>query len=234
MKIHAVAQGTEQWRKLRAGIPTASNFSRIMTLGKKKSSSQEGYMNDLLAERMLGRPWDGYKSQAMEDGNRFESHAVAAYEFAHDVTTYKVGFVTTDDGRIGCSPDRFVEEHPDEMVECKAPANPAIHVAYLRAAAGASDEYKVQLMGQLWVCEKARVKIISYFAGMPDAVFTVERDDKYIKELAAFVRAFSVRLEDQAEEFRNRGWIRTKDAEYQSGPEWITEADLEWAKSRTL
>jgi hypothetical protein len=31
MKIHNCTQGTEEWRKLRAGIPTASEFHKIIT-----------------------------------------------------------------------------------------------------------------------------------------------------------------------------------------------------------
>ena len=226
-----IVQGTSQWAAIRAGIPTASCFSKIMTPGKRKSSSQEGYMNQLLAERMLGRPIDGYRSQPMEDGNRFEENAVAAYEFAHGVTTYRVGFVLTDDRKIGCSPDRFIEEKPDRALEAKAPSNPAIHVSYLRASTGAMEEYICQLMGQLWTCEKEHVDIISFFAGMPDATFSVSRDEAFIKELAAHVRSFSNRLEELSADFEARGWIKphlsADNSDLEDSRAWITQEDAD-------
>jgi hypothetical protein len=205
-----IVQGTSAWAALRAGIPTTSMFSKIMTPGKKKSESQDAYLNHLIAERMLGRPIDGFQSQAMAEGSRSESNAVAAYEFQHNVTTEKVGFVLSDDGLIGCSPDRWIIEHPRRGLEVKAPGSPAIHVAYLRSATGASKEYIVQLMGQCWLCEKDEVEIISFFPGMPNALFRIQRDESFIKELSAHVREFSARLEEMSADFVRRGWMKPR------------------------
>jgi hypothetical protein len=168
-------------------------------------------MNHLLAERILGRPIDGFKSQWMQRGNEFEDRAVASYELDRDCETERVGFVTSDDGRVGCSPDRFiVRSDPRRLLECKAPTLPN-HVGYLRAKTGAMSEYKIQLMGQLWVCEAAAVDIISYHPDPPrpaqNAVFTVVRDDLFIEKIARKIRAFSDRLEEITSDFRSRGWI---------------------------
>lgn len=243
MIIHQVAQGTNEWLALRAGIPTASLFDNIMTSGGKKSRPQEStsadaYMNHLLAERIKGESIDGFKSQWMSRGNEFEARAVASYELDNDCECEKVGFVTTDDGKIGCSPDRFVirEGQNRRLLEAKAPTLPN-HVGYLRAVTGAMSAYKVQLMGQLWVCEAESVDIISYHPDIPkeaqNAVFRVERDDAFIKELAAHVRAFSNRLEYLAEDFKARGWIKPPvPAEDRTGAEWITDEDVAWAANR--
>jgi hypothetical protein len=207
------------------GIPTASQFDSIMTPGKKKSESADKYMQHLLAERILGKPIDGFKSRYMELGNEYESRAIASYELANDCDTYRVGFVTTEDGRIGCSPDRFIVDSPDGMVEAKAPS-PAVHVSYLMAATGASKEYKVQVQAELWLCEKDWNDIISYCPGFPDAQYRVYRDEEFITELAAHVRAFSARLEDTAESFRARGWIKAAELAPQYGSEFISDDDL--------
>ena len=53
MIIHECVQGTTEWLQLRSGIPTASNFEKILTKSGKKSASQERYMFALLAERMM-------------------------------------------------------------------------------------------------------------------------------------------------------------------------------------
>jgi hypothetical protein len=223
-----VSQGTKKWLELRRGIPTASCFDKIITPAGKPSSSTEGYLNLMLAERIMRSPVDGYTSKYMADGNTFEDNAVAAYEFANDCETGRMGFVTTDDGLIGCSPDRFIIGEPRGMLECKAPSAP-VHVSYLRAATGASKEYKVQLQGELWVCERDWVDIISYHPDMPDALFRVYRDEPYIKEMEAQVRAFSMRLEEMTADFRGRGWI--KDAPEVPGDEslWLTQDDIDAA-----
>lgn len=231
MTIHQVAQGTKAWMDLRAGIPTASRFDDIITPGGERSSSQPRYMNHLLAERIMGQPIDGFQSQAMADGNSFEDRAVAAYELENDCETERIGFVTIDDGKIGCSPDRWIVGNDKGMVEAKSPT-PAIHVSYLLAATGASQKYKVQLQGQLWVCEREWVDIVAYCPGMPTVTFRVSRDEEYIKELAAHVRAFSGQLEEKAEQFRERGWIKEREI---AEPQDVTglgvsDEDLLWMK----
>jgi hypothetical protein len=192
-------------------------FDKIMTSGGKKgerkaSTQATAYFHHLLAERVVGAPIDGFKSQWMERGSELEHRAVASYELAHECETERIGFVTTDDGRIGCSPDRFIVGRDDEALEIKAPTA-AVHMSYLLASEGASQEYKVQLQGQLWVCEKQAVTIVSFYPGMPNAEFRMERDEEFIKDLAAYVRAFSGRLEDKVAEFTERGWIKAEEEE---------------------
>ena len=228
MIVHDVAQGTSKWMALRAGIPTASCFDKIITPGGKKSESAAKYMAHLLAERILGRPIDGFKSAAMENGTENEDSAIAAYEMENDCETYRIGFVTTDDGRIGCSPDRGIVGDPRTLVEAKSPDSPAVMVSYLLSSVGASKEYKCQLQGQLWVCEKDQVDIVAYSAGFPKVIFRATRDEVFIKEMAAHVRAFSCQLEEKAADFAERGWIKppsdTPDEEYDGLG--VSEADL--------
>ncbi len=119
------------------------------------------------------------------------------------------------------------------MVQAKAPGRVDIHIAYLRHAAGAADEYKVQVQGELWVCEKAWNHVISYYPGLPDAEFRMERDDDFITDLAAHVRAFSGLLEEKAEDFKSRGWIRPKEETAEAEP-FLTKQDIEWALGREL
>lgn len=234
MIIHSVAQGTTPWLQLRAGRPTASMFDNIVTPSGNKSESRHKYMQHLLAERILRQPIEGFKSKAMELGNEYESRAIAAYELANDCETYQVGFVTTDNGLAGCSPDRFIVDQPDGMVEAKAPNQPSIHVSYLLAAAGASKEYKVQLQSELWVCEKQFVDIISYHAGFPDAIFRVNRDEDFIGKLAKAIKEFAEELEALSATCRERGWI--KDPEPPSDPEpdntFLTADDIQFALDR--
>lgn len=213
MIVHNVSQGTDAWRELRAGIPTASAFDRIMTPGGKDgkpklSESRQGYLCHLLAERILHQPLEAdFQSEDMARGNEFEAQAVAAYEFQNDCETVRVGFVTNFDGMVGCSPDRFIVTQPAGALEIKCP-KAATHVGYMLAAQGAGKKYQIQVQGQLWVCEREWVDIMSYHPGMPEAQYRVYRDEEFIKELAAHVLSFARELEDKSGEFAEKGWIK--------------------------
>lgn len=138
--IQGVDQGGDAWLRIRLGIPTASNFHRIVTRVKCELSAQaKDYALQLVAERLLRSPTEtagGF--HWMERGKELEAHAVRQYEFANDVTTVPVTFITTDDGRIGCSPDRLVAGDKAAAklgLEVKCPS-PPVHLEYLAAAAG--------------------------------------------------------------------------------------------------
>ena len=52
MIIHPAEQGTPEWTQARLGIPTSSNFDRIVTPGGKATTGDRriNYMRKLLAE----------------------------------------------------------------------------------------------------------------------------------------------------------------------------------------
>ena len=45
-------QGSEEWLAARLGKPSASSFSKLITQTGKPSSSADGYINELIAERL--------------------------------------------------------------------------------------------------------------------------------------------------------------------------------------
>ncbi len=108
MIIHNVQQGSPEWLTLRSGIPTASRFSDIITKSGKPSQSSERYMYTLLAERLMGHPIAEHMSMWQQRGSQLEADAIRFYELQVDADTEPIGFVTSDDGRYGASPDRFV------------------------------------------------------------------------------------------------------------------------------
>ena len=203
--LHECVQGTTEWLELRAGIPTASNFKKILTPGGKVSTQAEKYMWRLLAERLLGRPLDEeyqFKSEAMKKGSETEAEAVAYYEFQHDVETTAVGFVTNSSRTIGCSPDRFVGEKGMAQFKCPLPET---HVGYLLKKA-VDAEYYPQVQGEMWIARREWNDVVSYFPGMPSAMIHVPRDEDYIKLLDSTVTTFSLELERQWALMVEQGW----------------------------
>lgn len=228
MIVHDCIQGTREWLNLRAGVPTSSEFSRILTPKGALSKSADGYMHELLAERILHEPLSKAVTMWMQRGSEHEAEAVAYYEMARGVDTVPVGFCTNDAGTVGASPDRLVGE--DGLLEIKVPA-PGTHVGYLLAAAGAGDEYRIQTQGQLWITGRQWVDIMSYNPGMPEALVRFERDEAFIATLSAAVMAFVEVLETASSRFRELGWI--KDPEPVQSEDYgglgITDEDAAWA-----
>jgi hypothetical protein len=203
MILHHIEQGSPEWIAVRLGIPTASEFHRIVTPGGKLSSQADDYAHRLIAERLLNRQLDSLEHlEWVSRGKEMEPEAVAAYEFSTNIATGSIGFITTDDGLIGCSPDRLAGENG--LLEIKCPA-PNTHIGYLLAGPG--DKYKPQVQGQLYVSEREFVDLWSYHPEMPPIRIRTERDDAYIELLATALRQFNERLAMMMETVRARGYF---------------------------
>lgn len=212
MILHDVKQNSEEWLKLRAGIPTSSEFDKIITPGGKPSSSASNYCNKLLVEVMLGRPLIGTTMPWMERGKVMEAEAVKYYEFQRDVKTVPVGFITTDDGRVGASPDRLVGDKG--LLEIKCPTDEtqskylAAHIdALLGSATGVAEAYKVQCQGQLWVAQREWSDIEAYYPGLPEAITRVNRDEKFINDMSCEVYRFVAMFDDRLARLKAAGFL---------------------------
>lgn len=186
MIVHECTQGSKEWMRLRSGIPTASEFSRILTPKGKPSAQAKGYRRELLAEMLMGRPLEGPKMPWMERGNILEADAVAYYEFERDVDTKRIGFITNDAGTAGASPDRLVTTK--RLLETKCPS-PQVHIGYLMYR-DVDDEYRCQLQGQLHIAEAEIVDICAFHPDMPGVIVEVPRDEPYIKLLSDALNLF--------------------------------------------
>jgi len=207
MKIHRVDQGTAEWKNLRLGIPTASWFHTIITPGGKPSENRERkkYIYRLAAERLLRQPMpDNFVNGWMERGNDLEAAAVRAFAKKAKVELADGGFVTTDDGRFGCSPDRLVIEKGKvtEGVEVKVPS-PWVHLANL--CDGPGDKYRPQVQGQLLIGEFEAVHFYSWNPNLPERHIVTMRDDKYIRTLESLLDLFCEEVEQTVDFVLRKG-----------------------------
>lgn len=184
-KYHEMMQGSDAWDTIRLGKPTASEFKKIITPEGKTSTQWRGYARLLIAELILKRQVNNAiaDSSWMQRGKELEGQAVLEYEAHRNVDTQFIGFVTTDDDKVGCSPDRLVGG--DGLLELKCPA-PQTQVAYLLDEE-VSKEYKPQLQGQLFVTGREWVDIFSYHPELPFNIVRVTRDDVYIRSLESLL-----------------------------------------------
>lgn len=179
MKVYHVKQGTPEWAELRRGRPTASEFGKIVTPTGKLSEQARKYAHLLVAEELLGRSLISLDElEWVARGKELEPDAATLYEFERDIDTQPIGFIATDDGLIGASPDRLIGN--GGLLEIKCPA-PQTHVGYM--IDGFNKLYKPQVQGQLLVSEHEWADWMSYCPLLQPVVERVYRDEPYIKLL---------------------------------------------------
>lgn len=185
---HDVEQYSDAWQQLRIGIPTASQFSKIITPGGKKSEQFKAYAYHLIAELYMKRPIDTYTSEHMQRGSDLEPEAANYYEMEKNVETRKIGFVTDDKKHMGCSPDRLVGN--DGLIEIKCP-KPNTMIQYF-IEENIEDKYKPQIQGQLLISEREWVDIVSYHPDLLDTniIMRVKRDDVFCICLGKYLDDF--------------------------------------------
>lgn len=194
MKIVQCTQGKTDWLQARCGLPTASEFDSLVTpLWKARTGEgPENYLLKKVAERVMGYPMESFFGGAMEQGALLESEAIPFYEGVFGVEIQRVGFCTTDDGRIGCSPDGLIGD--DNGIEIKCP-EPHTHVKYLLGGVVPKD-YVAQVQGAVYVTGRPRWTFLSYSRFFPPLIVHVERDpiaqEALDKALKSFLAQFDI------------------------------------------
>lgn len=196
MRVIECDQYSPEWWEVRCGIPTASRASNIITPAKGDLSKSAGaYADELIGDRYDSAygQCDDYQSAAMRNGSMMEPEARRIYEFEMDLDVREVGFVTTDDGRAGCSPDGLVGD--DGGCEIKSPTH-KVHVGYLLDG-GLPLAYKPQVHWSLVVTGRKWWEFWSYARGMPSLRVRVEPDD-YTNRVREAMTAFCDMLDERA------------------------------------
>ena len=176
MKLFTMPQYSAEWWEVRRGIPTASEFGRIITPKKGElATAHDTYINELIAARVALDPsfiTDRPMTRDMAAGRDMEPEARKWYEMERE-SVLQVGFCTTDDGRFGCSPDGLVGD--DGALELKCPTL-ATHIGYLRDGELPS-EYRAQVHGHLIVTGRQWCDFVSYAPGLPAFILRVVPDE---------------------------------------------------------
>lgn len=192
-------QGSVDWMLARAGIPTASEFGNLVsdTFEVRKGEMPKTYVAKKLAEAWLGGPLAEFNTFDMDQGKILEEEALPWYEFETGTKVRRVGLITTDDGRVGCSPDGLadVELQPGEPptgIEIKCPRVDT-HIRYLLNG-GMPKEYGPQVHGSMYVTGAQWWEFVSYSRKLPKIHLPIGRDEKIQRAvgeaLAAFLAAF--------------------------------------------
>lgn len=204
MKLYRVEQGSSSWYKHRLGIPTSSNFHKIVTPKGEPSKQAVTYLYRLVCERLLNETMDdeiGFVKW-VQHGKEQEPYAVKQFEFVNEVELEPGGFITTNDGRLGASPDRIFKGHK-ESLEIKSPA-PWTQLKYLLE--GPDDAYIAQTQGHLLVGDELEAThFYSYNPRTPPFHKVILRDHRFQNVLASALNSFCDILDQQTERARALG-----------------------------
>jgi len=184
-------QGTPQWYTIRCGVPTASNFDKIITSKGEPSKQARKYLYKTAGESLTEVPEETYQNQAMIRGIEMEDEARSLYELITGTTVKKVGFCLNDKG-AGCSPDGLVGD--DGGIQIKCPSI-AVHVGYLLDGKLPTDYFQ-QVQGEMYVTDRKWWDFVSYYPGLRPLIIRVERDEEFIKKLHNELNKFCKDLKD--------------------------------------
>lgn len=204
-----VEQGSIEWFKMRSGIPTASEFDKIMTpKTMKPAEARWKYGCRLVAEHILNWQAESLDQiKHIQEGKANEPYAVGYLEVVQEIKTTPVGFVRTNDLRFGASPDRVFgisadRGHVNGVLEIKSPTIPK-QMEYLLL--GHDDAYRCQVQGQLWVAEADKAIFCAHNPRTPAYVVETGRDEAFLVKLEDCLERFSDELSELMERAKSLG-----------------------------
>lgn len=190
-----VVQGTDEWKLLKAGMFSSSNFSKLM--GSKTKSERHTYLHEILSERITDIPSEErYYDKAMKRGNKLEPRARALHGLKIGEKIREVGFVTVGgkwDGWVCCSTDGLIGE--DGIFETKS-ANNAVQIWRIYEGR-VPTQHRFQIQGGLLVTGRKFCDFVSY---NPDAGLKYEYFHKRVFRDEELIREIEQRIDEGIEE----------------------------------
>lgn len=186
----ACKQGSPEWHaERRQCIATASRFGDILTPKTMKlGAGARTYAIELLAQEIVPPHYwikQDFQSLAMLNGTNTEREARDFFAFDTGLEITEVGFLKTDCGRFGCSPDGLIGE--DSGLELKCPLH-TTQIKYLLDGK-LPPEYAAQVHGSMLVTKRPSWWFMSYAPGLPPLTVRVE-PDAYTEALAEALEEF--------------------------------------------
>uniref|UniRef100_A0A6H1ZFG2 Putative exonuclease n=1 Tax=viral metagenome TaxID=1070528 RepID=A0A6H1ZFG2_9ZZZZ len=191
MIILDLEQRSPEWYQAKAGLPSASDFDKILTLKGEPSKSRQKYLYQLAGEKIIGVKEATYQSFAMQRGVELEAEARNYYELLYD-SVQEVGLCLADNKLYGCSPDGLVGE--DGGLEVKCPSL-AVHIEYLLKG-GLPSDYFQQVQGSLFVTGRKWWDFMSYYPNCQAHIIRVTPDKEFHRALAVELQLFCKELDE--------------------------------------
>lgn len=182
-------QGTDEWKKARAGRATGSRAKDMLSEIKSgEAAGRRDYRFELLCERLTGEPsGDFFVSKEMQWGTDQEPYARMAYEMRTGHIVRETGFLQHNKLMAGVSLDGDIDNFTG-IVEFKCPKT-ATHIGYIQ-----DDRvpltYIPQITFEMWLSGAQWCDFVSYDPRLPDYLqLFVKRITRAELPIAAFEMA---------------------------------------------
>lgn len=189
---HDLEQGTDEWLRKRSTIPTASEFSKIITGGGKASSQADAYAKACALAEVTGHVPANFTSSSMSRGHELEPSARALYQLMTGNKVAQVGMVYANElKRYSCSPDSLIFNEDGTLkkgLEIKCPEIDN-HIDYCLKG-GLPTAYVPQVQGSMWVCGCDEWDFMSYHPDAKPLIITVKKDLLYHRDLERYMKEF--------------------------------------------
>lgn len=199
-----IEQGTDEWRKHRAGVITASNAYLVVKDDKKSGEMpdmKKGYLNQLIGQVCTGLVPESSSFKQAEWGHMNEELARDAYEARNFSVITQAGLIYKDESlRCAISPDGL-EMDDKRGLEIKSPYTTQVHVDTLLNG-NIKPEYVVQCQYSMWVTGWDSWDFCSYDNRMRgDAknrlhVIRIQRDEEMMKVFDERIPAFIKKMDE--------------------------------------
>lgn len=205
-------QGSEEWRRARAGVITASMVYTIrdkLKSGPRKGCHKEAaldYAFRLAMERISGEPLDeGFQTWQMKRGNELEPEARFCHELKISKLIERAGFVRTSDLKFGASADGLIGA--DGGSEYKCLVSPERIRSILLD--GDLSQFNDQVQMCMWLTERSWWHFCLYCPGLAAVekeltIYEVKRDDDYITTMIEDLHEFEKLVTDYELKLRTR------------------------------
>ena len=199
IEVFNCVQGSDEWKEMRLGIPTASEFACVQAKGRDggASKTRRAYMLRLADEIIYrDQPVETFTNPNLERGKEFEPEARDIYALMHDVELEHVGFIRN--GSKGCSPDSLIGKNGILEVKTTFPRL----LAELQLDDAWPPVHTAQCQGELWITEREWIDRIVYWPKRKPFLRRAYRDEAYIKNLADQIERFNDELAQMVERLK--------------------------------
>lgn len=188
-EIMMMEQRSDEWFEAHRGVPSASEFSKIVTSSNqnKRSAQWNSYLCHCVDKMLHGYNLDdGFKNQWVEHGTIMEPFARQQYEFEYDTRVDLFGFIVRNG--VGCSPDGIGVSQVGLEIKCPSPVR---HIETIRRG-DVPAEYIPQIQGSMWITGLDQWDYYSYPASdeMKSFCIRVDKDPAYHAALDRYIPMF--------------------------------------------
>ena len=208
--VSSIEQGSDDWKRMRLGVISASRVGDILTEPKAKKDKEAGllsgmaqtYLNELVAEICTIPAFDDIPARPLLWGRNHEAAARELFCFEHDLEVKEVPFIYKDESmRIGTSPDGMCSD--GRPLEIKCPYTSAQYISMVLGGLDAiKSAYHAQVNFQMYCTGTSDLWFVNFDPRMKKANmvdFLVKRDDeiceKFDLKLPRFIEMMDERLD---------------------------------------